>query len=234
MKHVLMIIGSLLSLAAYAQTPAQYKVPGQNISLKNTGDSTLNAVTSMAGSSSMTSGNGLPEYFERPTLLGETTPMFAATGTFNPVSGVTYTRRMVASKSGTVTKLGFRIVLAGATLSATANDNAIAVYDSVGNRLALQSVTSLLTATGDKLVTLTTPITLVKGQPYYVSVLGTATLSVAQWAAAPASPLINHGQASAPYHWGSTATGGLVSLLVPSGESDARSFPIPWVGFFSN
>ncbi len=155
-------------------------------------------------------------------VLAETDPSFLATTSLSPTQGSLYRRYFIATKSGVILKIGFRVFTAGTNLVADAQQNGFAIYDASGNRLGLGDCTTLFTSTGNKTVTLDSSVTLVAGTKYaftYMSQHSAGTAGVVS--ASLASGLVNFNTATAPFNYERlVSASGMTSTLATTGGID--------------
>lgn len=116
-------------------------------------------------------GNTLPEYSRSRALPGYITPQTEAMGQISQSSivgtaNLAYLNRLVVSEPTAVIKIAFYV-----SVAATANDNIdLGIYNSAGTLLSSQgSTAALVNSTGLKVVTLTTSVTLLPGQVYWIA-----------------------------------------------------------------
>jgi hypothetical protein len=174
----------------------------------------------------------LDEYGLFSGLLAQTGLMQAATTTLTPTSTNLYLIKLIAPKTGTCSKIGLRVTTAGATLTAGAANNGVAVYNGAGVRLALADGVTPFTTVGDKSLVVT-PFALTKGSVYWVAVCTSGT-TPARFQSLTAQPLRNYSQTAAPWNFQrSTVAGGLPATLnLTASQNDARTLALPWVGLF--
>lgn len=169
-------------------------------------------------------GNNLnADYTLFSGMVFETEPIATSVSNVTLTSGQTYTRRFVAPKTGSVTSLAFRVATAGATLTAGAENNGIALLNSSGTRLGIADCNTAYTTTGDKSVALDVSVSLTAGTVYYLAIITTGT-TPAVLTGTSGSNLINLNQTTAPWNHGRTnSTLGSTVALTGGSVFDARS-----------
>ena len=174
-----------------------------------------------------------PDYDVFSSLLAETDNTSDATSTLTNVSGTSYYRKIIIQKTGTLTKLACTVTTAGATLTAGAANNGIAILDASGNVLCIADGTTAFTTLGDKLLSTDVSVSVTQGQVVYAGLISTGT-TPARFQAALAAPLVNFNQTAAPYNYFSKATTALTNPVSFATGSNIKTSTRFWVGLFIN